>query len=195
MITKYRYILENTSIETLDITTIPNGVPYDTIIISDEEIQEQQNAQIQSELIEKAKQQQIALAQKLALDAVVTQQQTLPDSDALTVQSVYPLWDANEKSYALGEKCQDFNNTNELKLYKCVQAHTSQSDWRPINVPALFTEVQPAGTIGVWVQPTGAQDAYQIDDLVHFPTINDPVYRSTSANNVWAPNVFGWVLN
>jgi hypothetical protein len=49
MITKYRYILENTTIETLDITTIPNGKPYDTIIISDEEIQEQQNAQIQLE--------------------------------------------------------------------------------------------------------------------------------------------------
>jgi hypothetical protein len=49
MITKYRYILENTIIETLDITTIPNGTPYDTIIISDEEIQDQQNAQTQLE--------------------------------------------------------------------------------------------------------------------------------------------------
>jgi hypothetical protein len=195
MITKYRYTLGQSIIETLVLADIPDGTPYDTIVISDEEIQEQQNAEIQAELKAEAEKQQIAMAQKLAIEAVVTQSQTLPDTDALAVQSVYPLWDGNGKAYALGEKCQHFNNANELKLYKCVQPHTSQSDWRPINVPALFTEVQPAGVISVWVQPTGAQDAYQIDDLVHYPTINDPVYRSTVNNNVWEPTVFGWVLN
>jgi hypothetical protein len=49
MITKFRYTLGQSVIETLDITTIPNGVPYETIIITDEEIQEQQNAEIQIE--------------------------------------------------------------------------------------------------------------------------------------------------
>ena len=95
----------------------------------------------------------------------------------------------------MNEKVQWFDANNELKLYRCEQPHTTEPTFIPYLTPALWTQIQPAGVVGVWVQPTGAQDAYQIDDLVHFPTINDPVYRSTAANNVWAPNVFGWVLN
>lgn len=41
-----------------------------------------------------------------------------------------------------------------------------------------------------WVQPTGAQDAYQIGDRV---THNGSTWESTAANNVWEPGVFGWV--
>jgi hypothetical protein len=194
MITKYRYTLGQSIIETLVLADIPDGTPYDTIVISDEEIQAQQNAQIQAELKAEAEKQQIAMAQKLAIEAVVNEKQTLPDTDALAVQSVYPLWDGNAKTYVLGEKCQHFNNANELKLYKCVQAHTSQSDWQPINVPALFVQIEPEGSIGVW-QPYMGTVIYNIDSLVHYPTINDPVYRSTVNNNVWEPTVFGWVLN
>ena len=35
------------------------------------------------------------------------------------------------------------------KLYKCIQPHTTQADWRPENTPALWTliDVTHAGTI------------------------------------------------
>jgi hypothetical protein len=42
-----------------------------------------------------------------------------------------------------------------------------------------------------WVQPTGAQDAYQLGDRV---THNGQVWESTYPNNVWEPGVFGWVV-
>lgn len=42
-----------------------------------------------------------------------------------------------------------------------------------------------------WVQPTGAHDAYQIDDVVSH---NGYQWKSTEANNVWEPGVFGWVV-
>ena len=40
-----------------------------------------------------------------------------------------------------------------------------------------------------WVQPTGTHNAYQKDAKVIF---NTKTYESLIANNVWAPNVYGW---
>jgi hypothetical protein len=92
-------------------------------------------------------------------------------------------------------RCKDFDDDNELVLWEAVQSHTTQADWRPKDVPALFKRVALAGEIPVWIQPLGAFDAYELGGQVHFPTINDPIYESTfNGANVWAPNVFGWVL-
>jgi len=77
------------------------------------------------------------------------------------------------------------------KLFRVVQAHTTQSDWQPQNVPALFVVAAPAGVIPDWVQPTGAHDAYNIGDKVRF---NGKVYESKINANVWSPSVYaaGW---
>ena len=83
----------------------------------------------------------------------------LPDEEAETVTALFPNWEEG-KAYAVDDRVQ----YNEL-LYRCVQAHTSQADWTPDVVPALWvrtsTEEWPE-----WVQPTGAQDAYNIGDKV-----------------------------
>lgn len=44
----------------------------------------------------------------------------------------------------------------------------------------------------MWKQPTGAQDAYNKGDKVHYPTADDPVYESTVDANVWSPDTYGW---
>ena len=113
---------------------------------------------------------------------------SLPDEDALEAVELFPLWAAGI-DYAA-----DIRVRYEDKLYRCVQAHTSQIGWEPPAVPALFTEVARPGEIPVWRQPTGAQDAYNTGDLVHYPTADDPVYRSTIDNNVWSPADYpaGW---
>ena len=113
---------------------------------------------------------------------------SLEDTDALDAVELFPLW-AVGVAYSVGERVQ-----YDGKLYKVVQAHTSQADWTPPTVPALFTEVAKPGEIPVWKQPTGAQDAYNTGDKVHYPTADDPVYISTADNNVWAPGVYGWEL-
>jgi len=158
------------------------------------EVIENTQQDIEAEIMAQAK-----IAQEEALMAInnsklLSEIQEFEDEDALQNQSAYPLWEANIY-VSVGEKRQDLDANNELKLYKCVQAHTTQSDWRPKDTPALWVEVAPDGVIPVWVQPQGAHDAYQIDDLVHFPTAEDAVYRNTVANNVYAPDVYGWVLN
>ena len=78
-------------------------------------------------------------------------------------------------------------------LYEVVQAHTSQSDWTPDVVPALFKSTVAEGEIPDWVQPQGAHDAYAKGDKVHFA---GKVYESLIAANVWSPAVYpaGWKL-
>ena len=111
---------------------------------------------------------------------------SLPDEDALTGIELFPAWVADTQ-YAL-----DVRVRYDGKLYKCVQAHTSQSGWEPDKTPALWTEVAKPGEIPVWKQPSGAQDAYMIGDKVHYPDENGPVYVSTMDYNVYAPDVYGW---
>lgn len=111
---------------------------------------------------------------------------SLSDTDALDGIELFPLW-AADTAYALTVRVR-----YEDKLYKCVQAHTSQSDWTPDVTPALWVEVAKPGTIPVWRQPTGAHDAYMKDDLVHYPEEDDPVYISLIDNNVYAPDQYGW---
>ena len=111
---------------------------------------------------------------------------SLADDDALEAIELFPVWQS-DTDYAV-----DVRVRYADKLYRCVQAHHSQTDWTPDATPALWTEVAKPGEIPVWRQPTGAQDAYGIGDKVHYPTADDPVYVSTVDNNVWEPGVYGW---
>lgn len=113
---------------------------------------------------------------------------SLPDDDALEAVELFPAW-ATGVSYTANERVSYAD-----KLYRCAQSHTSQADWTPDVTPALWTEVAKPGEIPVWKQPTGAQDAYQKGDKVHYPGKGDPVYVSTVDNNVWEPRVYGWDL-
>ena len=113
---------------------------------------------------------------------------SLDDTDALEAVEFFPLWKA-DTAYTLGERIRYGE-----KLYRCEQAHTSQTGWEPPNVPALWTEVAKPGEIPVWRQPTGAQDTYMTGDKVHYPDKDGPVYISTMDYNTYAPDVYGWEL-
>ena len=109
---------------------------------------------------------------------------TLDDETALTGIELFPAWVVG-KAYAVNDRAQ-YNGT----LYKCIQAHTSQSDWMPSATPALWKTVS-VDEYPEWVQPTGAHDAYNIGDKV---TYNGQHYVCTSNANVYAPDVYGWDL-
>ena len=111
---------------------------------------------------------------------------SLSDTDALDAVALFPAWAVGVAYEA------DTRIRYGEKLYKVVQAHTSQEDWLPDETPALYTEVAKPGEIPVWKQPTGAHDAYNKGDKVHYPTAADPVYVSTMDANVYAPDVYGW---
>ena len=106
----------------------------------------------------------------------------LNDEQAETVTELFPEWGIGIK-YTVGDRRQ-----YDSLLYRCVQAHTSQDDWTPPAVPALWvrtsTEEWPE-----WVQPTGAHDAYSAGDKVSH---NDKHWISDVDANVWEPGVAFW---
>ena len=65
------------------------------------------------------------------------------DNTALRMKEFYPEWTADTE-YTIGYKAQ-----RSEKLWRCLQAHTSQSGWEPENAPALWTEIceSHAGTL------------------------------------------------
>ena len=60
---------------------------------------------------------------------------TVDDQTAFRMREFYPEWVAGV-AYSAGYKVQHGG-----KLWRCRQAHTSQSGWEPENVPALWEEL------------------------------------------------------
>lgn len=103
----------------------------------------------------------------------------LTDEQAEQVPNAYPEWEEG-MAYAVGKRVR-----YESKLYRCVQAHTSQSSWTPDKVPALWVRTSQEGEIPEWVQPTGAHDAYNRGDKVKHV---GKVWESLVDANVWEPS-------
>jgi hypothetical protein len=112
--------------------------------------------------------------------------ESLPDEDALEGVELFEPW-AVDTDYVVGQRIRYGE-----KLYRCEQSHTSQADWTPDLTPALWTEVAEPGTIPVWRQPIGAQDAYMQGDKVRYPDEDGEVWVSDLDNNIWEPGVYGW---
>lgn len=104
------------------------------------------------------------------------------DSTALDVIELFPLYKVNH-AYSVGDRFQEQN-----KLYRVIQAHTSQEDWKPESTPALYAQVS-VEEWPEWIQPSGAHDAYPVDAKV---THNGKKWISTVSDNVWEPGVYGW---
>lgn len=60
---------------------------------------------------------------------------SVDDQTAFRMRGFYPAW-TEGVSYAAGYKAQ-YNG----KLWRCLQAHTSQDGWEPENAPALWEEI------------------------------------------------------
>lgn len=112
---------------------------------------------------------------------------SLNDEDALEAKELYPQWSGDYVSYTT-----DMRVRYEGILYRVLQAHISQPSWTPINAPSLFAKVliPDPDVVPEWEQPDST-NPYMKGDRVMF---NGATYESTIDNNVWAPNVYGWVL-
>lgn len=106
----------------------------------------------------------------------------LDDEQAESVTILFEEWQT-DTDYAVGDRRQ----YDEL-LYRCVQAHTSQADWIPPQVPALWVRTS-TDPFPEWIQPTGSHDAYNKGDKV---THNGKHWISNADANVWEPGVYGW---
>lgn len=118
------------------------------------------------------------------------QSANLPDDQAMEVADLYPDWVAM-KAYAVDEIVKyGVNADGETQLYKVIQAHTSQEDWKPDVTTSLYKAIGFTDDgVSIWTQPLGSTDAYMKGDVVSF---EDQLWISTVDNNVWQPGVYGW---
>ena len=107
---------------------------------------------------------------------------TVDDETALDHIEAFPKWKV-DVDYIKDERVR-----YEDVLYKVLQNHRSQSDWTPDVAVSLFVKVS-IEEWPEWVQPTGAQDAYNKDDKVSH---NGKHWVSSIDANVWEPGVYGW---
>lgn len=109
---------------------------------------------------------------------------SVDDNTALRMREFYPEWAAGV-DYTAGYKVQRGG-----KLWRCVQAHTSQTGWEPENAPSLWAKVLiPDETvIPEWEQPDSTNPYMSGDKVTH----NGKTWVSNIDNNVWEPGVYGW---
>lgn len=109
----------------------------------------------------------------------------LSEDELIEMIDLYELYEVG-KSYIVG----DVFKYND-KLYKVIQPHTSQADWLPNELPALYLNLLPDNIIPEWIQPTGSHDSYNIGDKVIFEGM---VYESLIDGNTWSPTDYpqGW---
>lgn len=108
----------------------------------------------------------------------------LSDEEALTGIELFPAW-KSDGSYQTGDRVR-----YEDVLYKCLQSHTAQADWKPSEAVSLWVRVDdPSVEYPAWIQPVGAQDAYPKGAKVSH---KDKHWISDVDGNVWEPSVYGW---
>ena len=119
--------------------------------------------------------------------AVKQARQVTDDAEALSLQILYKQWDDQiGKTLKVGE----YINYNKI-LYKVLQEHTVQEEWKPDVSPSLFAKVlvDPTGeTILEWQQPDSTNPYMKGDKVTH----NGITYVCDIDNNVWEPGVHGW---
>ena len=148
-----------------------------------EEIAAMQAEQTKCELMEKSR----PLTESEVTRLLITQQintLSVDDNTALRMVECYPEW-ASDTDYAAGFKVQ-----RSGKLWRCLQAHTSQDGWEPDSSPSLWAKVLiPDETvIPDWEQPDSTNPYMAGDKVAH----NGKTWVSDVDNNVWEPGVYGW---
>lgn len=106
---------------------------------------------------------------------------SVDDNTALRMLAFYPEW-ASGMDYSIGYKAQHGG-----KLWRCVQAHTSQAGWEPENASSLWTEICEThdGTIDDPIPYSGnmalESGKYYLQDYVIYRCTRDtinPVYNA-----------------
>ena len=114
--------------------------------------------------------------------AIDTFAENQTDETLLDNKAAFSLWRAG--AHVVRKQILRFNDD----LYRVNQDHTTQDDWAPNITPALYTKIS-LEEYPEWVQPTGAQDAYNAGDKCSH---NGKHWASNLDGNVWEPGIYGW---
>ena len=119
--------------------------------------------------------------------AMVNAGAMLTDEQALEVIDLYDEWKP-DVAYGVDNRVR-----YEEKLYKCLQAHTSQADWIPTATPALWVEVSPAGEYREIKDNMLPTEAFAKGEVGWYQS-KDNLWKSLIDANVYTPETYpaGW---
>lgn len=108
-----------------------------------------------------------------------------PMSDYMALQyaELFMAW-SDGVAYKVGDRVR-YNGT----LYKVLQDHISQGDWRPDSTSSLFAKVliPDPGVVPEWEQPDSTNPYGKGDKVLH----GGKTWESLVDGNVWEPGVAG----
>ena len=150
--------------------------------LTSEEIEAMQEAQAAYEAYERTR----PLTESEVSRMLIAQQintLTVDDNTALRMKEFYPEWAADTEYTA------EYKVQRNGKLWRCIQAHTSQAGWEPENAASLWTEIceSHAGTLEDPIPYSGnmalESGKYYMQDGKVYRCIRDtgnPVYNALS---------------
>lgn len=132
------------------------------------------------------------------LGAIVEAQQEellplIPDELIERMTPWFQTWDGNGHAYDVGNIVvyPEIGSipTEENVLYRCIQAHTSQQGWNPVDAASLWAKVLTDPDVPQpWEQPSSTNPYMKGDRVTHV----GHTWVSDIDNNVWEPGVYGW---
>ncbi len=181
-----------------EITYYSPRIPVSSHIETNEEI-DQLIKQLEEYVREQRTPEQIAIEQANEEVVQAEEREQIATTNLREVQTqlgqileTFPTWNPNGVNYSGVDQIVRFEDS----LYRVLQPHTSQADWRPDQAPSLFVDVttrqvgEETGEIQEWEQP-GSTNPYNTGDKVRF---EGDAYESTIDGNVWSPATYpqGW---
>lgn len=111
----------------------------------------------------------------------------LTDEQAVENPLLYDSWAAG-RTYAADARVRSAD-----KLWKCLQAHTSQEGWEPENTAALWVEIAAPGEYREIKADMLSTEAFALGEIGWWQT-EDNLYKSLIDNNVYTPESYaaGW---
>lgn len=108
----------------------------------------------------------------------------MSDYMALQYKELFASWSGEGVAYKAGDRVR-YNGI----LYKVLQGHISQGDWRPDTAASLFARVliPDPSVVPAWEQPDSTNPYGKGDRVTH----GGKTWESLVDNNVWEPGVAG----
>lgn len=125
-----------------------------------------------------------AQTKKAAIDAAGGM---LTDEQAITVPSLFDSWKPGV------EVVVDQRQERNGKLYKVLQAHTTQEGWEPENTPALYVEVAAPGEYREIKDGMLSTEAFAKGEVGWYKTKGN-LWESLMDSNIYTPDSYpaGW---
>lgn len=109
--------------------------------------------------------------------------QTIADENVENCVALFPHWN-EESEYEIGYRVQ-----YDGVVYKCIQAHSAQAQWNPVDAVSLWAKVLN-DEVKPWERPDST-NTYMKGDRV---TFSGKTYESTIDYNSYSPSEYpqGW---